>query len=97
MITDADIKKMKVVFATKDELKSLDSKVDIGFQEILKFIGEIKDDIMKEFTEFKKEMLDFRDNMNDFRDEMRDINRRTQSILNIHETRINRLEYSGKT
>lgn len=92
MITDADIKRMKAVFATKEdlkslatkeELKSLDSKMDRGFIEIINFIGETKSDIMKE--------------LNDFRVEMRDINRNNQSTLNNHETRIAHLEYVNKS
>ncbi len=96
MITDADIKRMKVVFATKEdlkalelkfatkeELKALDSKMDRGFVEIIEFIGETKDDIMKE--------------LNDFRVEMRDINRNSQLILNNHESRISQLEYVNKS
>ena len=99
MITDADIKKMKKVFATKedlkrfatkDELKSLDLKMDAGFQELLKFIVEIKNDIMKELNEFRNEM-------NEFRVEMRDINRGNQAILNNHESRIAHLEYIRKS
>lgn len=103
MITDVDIKKMKPVFVTKDDLKkelktltkyietkfatkealkALDSKVDSGFLEVIKFIGEIKNDLMKELI--------------DFRDEMRDINRNTQSALNNQESRIAHLEYVNK-
>lgn len=92
MITDADIKKMKAIFVTKedaksfaskDELKSLDLKMDRGFIEIIEFIGEVKSDIMKE--------------LNEFRLEMRDINRNNQSTLNNHETRITHLEYVSKS
>lgn len=90
MITDADIKKMKAVFATKQELKSLDSKVDRGFIEIINFIGETKGDIMKELN-------DFRNEVNEFRNEMRDINRNSQSVLNNHESRIAHLEYVNKS
>lgn len=86
MITDADIKKMKTVFATKEELKALDLKMDHGFIEIIEFIGEIKGDIMKELN-------DFRGEVNEFRNEMRDINRNSQSTLNNHEARIAHLEY----
>ncbi len=82
MITDADIKKMKMIFVTKIEFKkeinALNSKIDSGFVEIINFIGEIKSDMVKEF--------------NNFRNEMRDINRGNQSTLNNHESRIVRLE-----
>lgn len=100
MITDADIKKMKAVFATKEELKaleskmatkkelkSLDIKVDRGFVDIIEFIGETEDKIIKELN-------DFRGEVNEFRNEMRDINRTHQSTLNNHEVRIAHLEYN---
>ena len=78
MITDTDIKKMKIIFVTKVEFKKelnvLNSKMDSGFVEIINFISEIKNDIMKE--------------LNEFRNEMRDINRGNQSILDNHESRI---------
>ncbi len=90
MITDADIKKMKVIFATKEELKSIDSKMDRGFIEIINFIGEVKEDIMNELNNFRSEF-------NEFRVEMRDINRNNQSTLNNHETRITHLEYVTKS
>ena len=86
MITDADIKKMKKVFATKVELKALDSKVDIGFAEVIKYIGETRIEIISLLSK----------QINDFRYEMRDINRNTQSTLNNHESRISHLEYSNK-
>ena len=54
--------------------------MDLGFIEIIEFIGETKSDIMKE--------------LNEFRNEMRDINRNSQSTLNNHEARISHLEYN---
>lgn len=112
MITDADIKKMKAVFTTKEDLKVLElrmatkddliilrkefiekfatkddlkrfatkNEMSLGFQELVKFIGEVKIDIMRE--------------LNDFRDEMRDINRNSQSTVNNLESRITHLEYN---
>ena len=117
MITDADIKKLKVVFATKDDLqkmesgirhdmatkddlkrfatkedlqrfatkedlKTLDSKVDSGFLEVIKYIGEIKNELMSEII--------------GFRNEMRDITGNTRSTLDNRESRIARLEYVNK-
>lgn len=111
MITDADIKKMKAVFATKDDLKLLskkfeiefstkkeskketsvlNKKIDISIQEVLDFISETKNDIMKELNDFRSEF-------NEFRVEMRDINRNSQSVLNNHESRITHLEYVNKS
>ena len=87
MITNADINKMKAIFATKDDLKSfatkdqlssLNEKMNACFIEIIEFIGEVKSDIMKELSEF--------------REEMRDINRASQATLNNHEVRIAHLE-----
>ena len=100
MITDADIKKMKVVFVTKDdlekmkavfatkeELKSLDFKMGRGFVEIINFIGETRDNIVNLLSK----------QIDDFRQEMQDINRSNQSTLNNHETRIAHLEYINKS
>lgn len=92
MITDADIKKMKSIFATKDDLKrfaTIDS-MGQGFVEIIQFIGEVKSDIMTEFNKLHNEFVEFRN-------EMRDINRNSQSALNNHESRISHLEYINKS
>ena len=78
MITDGDIKKLKEVFATREAMER-------GFIEIIEFVGEVKNDIMKELNEFRGEV-------NAFRVEMRDINRNNQSTLNNHESRIAHLE-----
>ena len=75
-----------MVFATKKELKALDFKVDSGFSEIIKFIGETKEEIVNSLSK----------QINEFRDEVRDINRNNQSTLNNHESRITRLEYVNK-
>lgn len=113
MITDADIRKMKAVFVTKEDLKQLsenfetkfatkdelkietgtlnkkidllDNRLDSTVVEVIKFIGEVKNEIMKELN-------DFRGEVNEFRNEMRDINRSNQSTLNNHEARIVHLE-----
>lgn len=89
MITDADIKKMKTVFVTKKDLKNYPTRIEMGagFEELVKFIGETKSDIMKELNDFREEFYEFRQ-------EMRDINRNLQSILNNHESRITRLEFN---
>ena len=69
MITDIDIKKMKRIFATKEDLKKFATKKDFellsnkfdkkfatkdqiysGFEELIEFIGETKNDIMKELS-----------------------------------------------
>lgn len=89
MITDADVKKLKAIFATKEELKSLNSKMDSGFIEIIQFIGEIKGEIITNLNVFRNEM-------NEFRNEIRDVNRNSQSMLNNHESRITHLEYINK-
>lgn len=41
MITNADIKKMKAVFATKEELKALDSKIATNFQNLTNELVEL--------------------------------------------------------
>jgi uncharacterized protein with HEPN domain len=92
MITDADVKKLKKTFVAKEDLKKFATKdkMNRGFIDIIKFIGETKNDIMKELNEFRNEM-------NEFRNEIRDINRGNQAILNSHESRIAHLEYINKS
>lgn len=86
MITNADIKKMREVFATKEELKALDTKMDRGFVEIIKYIGETREEIV---TLLSKQI-------NDFRQEMRDIAHNHQSRLDNHDSRISHLEFANK-
>ncbi len=119
MITDADIKKMKAVFATKAdlegmatkgdlkgmatkrdlkgmatkeelkgmatkaELKALDSKMDLGFSEIIKFIGETRNEIVGLLS---KQI-----------EELKDIVYRHQMTLENHDSRIAHLEYANKS
>lgn len=82
MITDADIKKMKKVFATKEELKTLNSKMENGFIEIIDFIGETRVEIVGIMT---KQL-----------EELKDITRRHQMTLENHDSRITHLEYVTK-
>jgi hypothetical protein len=100
MITDADITKLKKAFASTKELKMVEHKLNKRIDrlddtlgatlvEVLDFIGQTKDEIMKELTTFHGDV-------NEFRDEMRDINRNSQSTLDNHESRIARLEYMSK-
>ncbi len=89
MITDSDIKKLEAVFATKAELKSLETRMNSGFVEIVAFIGDVKDEIMREFYDFRKEI-------NEFRIEVRESRKETHSILHNHESRVSRLEYVSK-
>ena len=104
MITDADIKKMKAVFATKDDLKSFATKDDLKSLEArmatkdeLKSLDLKMDFGFQELIEFIGEVkIDIMKELNDFRDEIRDINRNSQSILNNHESRITHLEYVSK-
>jgi len=49
MITDSDIKKLKVVFATKDDLKKLDNKLSNN-------IIEFKDEILHEIVALRKDI-----------------------------------------
>ncbi len=83
MITDADIKKMKAVFATKEELKSFDTKMGKGFVEIINFIGEIRSEIV----ELMSKQLE----------ELKEITRRHQMTLENQDSRITHLEYVTKS
>ena len=105
MITDADIKKMKEVFATKDDLKFFATKDDLKPLEArMSTKGELKSldlkmdrgfiEIVEFIGEVKNEIMN---ELNEFRNEMRDINRNSQSVLNNHESRITHLEYVSKS
>lgn len=104
MITDTDIKKMKAVFATKEDLKLLSNKFEAKFstKKELKALDskmdagfqELLNFIVEVKNEIMKELNDFRGEFNQFRSEMRDINRGNQLILNNHEARIAHLEYN---
>jgi hypothetical protein len=106
MITDADIKKMKRVFTTKEDLKSFATKVELKTEVgILNkkidsldrksdiTVQEVLNFIVETKNDILKELHDFRNEFNEFRNEMRDINRNSQSTLNNHEVRIAHLEY----
>lgn len=86
MITDADIKKMKSAFVTRDEfkkgLKTLDSRMENGFIKIIDFIGETRVEIITAMT---KQL-----------EELKDITRRHQITLENHDSRITHLEYVTK-
>lgn len=70
-------------YATKDALQALDEKMGKGFVEIIKYIGDTRDDIVHLLSK----------QINDFKQEMRDITRSHQSTLDNHETRLAHLEY----
>jgi hypothetical protein len=128
MITDTDIKKLKIIFATKEDLKKFITKEDSkkfatkedikqlskrfeekfttkedikqlskrfeeklatkdemnnGFMEIIKFIGETREEIVGIMT---KQL-----------DELKDITHRHQMTLENHDSRIIHLEYVNKS
>lgn len=81
MITDADVKKLKNVFATKKELEATTI-------ELVKYIGEVK-------TELKNDILDFKDQimheLNKIRDDITVVVGYRDRIED-HEVRIETLE-----
>jgi len=89
MITDADIKKMKAVFVTKKDLKSIlqdyptRKEMNIGFLDVINFISETR----KEIVDIMTRQLE----------ELKDITRRHQMTLEKHDSRIARLEYSNNS
>jgi len=88
MITQDDIKKMKAVFVTKEYLKEslkeypTRKEMSIGFAEVIKFIGETRDEIVGLMS---KQL-----------EELKDITRRHQMTLENHDSRISHLEYVNK-
>jgi len=101
MTTDADIKKMKKVFATKDDLKSLAAKKDLKAFATKVDLKSLDSKMDRGFIEILNFIVvtknDIMKELNEFRNEMRDINRGNQSILNNHESRITHLEYINKS
>ncbi|PIP63192.1 hypothetical protein COY12_01875 [Candidatus Roizmanbacteria bacterium CG_4_10_14_0_2_um_filter_33_96] len=62
MITDTDIKKMKGIFTTKDDLKAFATKeyVDKRFERLFKYLDhrfEPLDKLVKGFSDFKDKVL----------------------------------------
>ncbi|PIY72312.1 hypothetical protein COY87_01630 [Candidatus Roizmanbacteria bacterium CG_4_10_14_0_8_um_filter_33_9] len=105
MITDKDIEKMKVIFATKEDLKTFASKADLKRFPTKDALQALDEKMGRGFVEIinfvgaikddiKKELNDFRGEVNELRNEMRDISRNSQSILDNHEARISHLEYT---
>ena len=104
MITDADIKKMKRVFATKDDLKAFATKeyVDKRFERLFKYLDhrfEPLDNLIKSFDEFKDKVFINLDwltgKYNKFEAEhtvLTEQNNRTNDKLDVHEERISGLE-----
>lgn len=58
MITDADIKKMKAVFATKEDLQTIQQTVAVVIRE------EVKKEIRVELSPIKKELQKLRKDLN---------------------------------
>lgn len=61
MITDADIKKMKQIFATKEDLKMYATKKDLKSTENL--LNYRIDSLEKKVDDFKREFNDFKDSV----------------------------------
>lgn len=77
MITDADIKKLKKVFATKEELSKMDMKLDGTFDLLRGDITSFKDQILHEIIKLREDItivVGYRDMIED------------------HETRIGKIE-----
>lgn len=104
MITDADIKKMKEVFATKDNLKGFASNeyVDKRFERLFKYLDhrfEPLDNLVREFADFKDKVLTDLDwlmgKYTKFEDEHIVLTEQTSRVnekLDNHEARIVHLE-----
>lgn len=60
MITDADVKKLKAVFATKDDLAELEKAVDQVIEEKMNFLPT-KKDFFDRMDKLSHEIQDMRD------------------------------------
>ena len=71
MITDADITKLKTIFATKDDLKLYATKDDLKEYANKKDIIEFKDAILKEIRDMRDEIalvIGYKDQIEDHED-----------------------------
>jgi hypothetical protein len=84
MITDADIKKLKAVFATKNDLKAMEQRFDKKFatKNDLKAFAT-KDDLVSMEKRLKKDIV---------KDIVDYLQNTILPILNEHEKRLDRLE-----
>ena len=84
MITDNDIKKLKTVFATKDDLKNYPTKDDLRNE-----IQKNTDMIMKEMTDLISVVLE---KLDAFKLSMEEKSDYQNDVINNHERRIEKLE-----
>jgi uncharacterized phage infection (PIP) family protein YhgE len=80
MLTDSDIKKLKKIFATKEDLKAFATKKDLT-----KGLTEVTNEIVKEITEVIGDLVTRIDNT------LKEI-RSHQIVLGDHEERIKKIE-----
>lgn len=80
MLTKQDFKQLEAKFATKEDFKYLDKKIDLVFSELVKLIGDLRDEMRKGFAEI--------------REEFKPIINRQQILLDDHDVRIHYLESS---
>lgn len=98
MITDADIKKLKQVFATKDDLKRFVTKDDLKLELTIlhKEIAELKFGLEKMLSSMMLLFRDLREEMesgfSSLREEIMHEKIRRETQLDNHEQRIQKLE-----
>ncbi|MFA5770193.1 MAG: hypothetical protein WC894_01700 [Patescibacteria group bacterium] len=106
MITDADVKKLKTIFATKKDLEGL--RVDLKGTE--NYLNYKIDSLDKKVDKFKEEFTGFKDSVlksldwlvgafTKFEEEhtiLTEQNGRANGKLDNHEARIEHLEYANK-
>lgn len=102
MITDADVKKLEKTFATKNDLKESEWRLNKRIDRMTKYVDfeiEPVTDFKKEFKDFKNKVFDKLDwligKYNKFEEEhlvLTEQNERTNDKINNHEKRIFSLE-----
>ena len=106
MITDADIKKLKTIFATKKDLEKTELLLKRDFKSTENYLNYKIDSLEKKVDEFKEEFVEFKDSVlksldwlvgafKKFNDEhtiLAEQNKRSNDKLNNHEKRIFSLE-----
>lgn len=102
MITDADVKKLEKTFATKNDLKESEGRLNKRIDRMTKYVDfeiEPVTDFKKEFKDFKNKVFDKLDwligKYNKFEAEhtvLTEQNNRTNDKIDVHEERISGLE-----
>ena len=85
MITDKDVKKLKEVFATKNELEKLDARTAAGFLDVQEQLNGIKQDVSglkQDIGGLKQDVSDLKQDVSDLKQDVSDLKQDVSEIKN---------------